>query len=132
MPYEDDTVLGPREYWKGVPIEAYGGSFVLLSLVRKSPAGCPELEVAGAVWHARRSPDVDAYVHSSPAPDASRCPLSHAGCRDERELSIATRLGCGAVAGTMGQTVAYPFDVVRRRLQVGRQTKLRVSALAEG
>eukprot|EP00887_Chlorella_sp_A99_P003371 scaffold7.g3371.t1 len=33
------------------------------------------------------------------------------GCRDERDLSIATRLGCGAVAGTMGQTVAYPFDV---------------------
>lgn len=40
------------------------------------------------------------------------------GCRDERDLSIATRLGCGAVAGTMGQTVAYPFDVCRRRLQV--------------
>lgn len=40
------------------------------------------------------------------------------GCRDERDLSIATRLACGAVAGTTGQTVAYPFDVVRRRLQV--------------
>lgn len=40
------------------------------------------------------------------------------GCRDERDLSIATRLGCGAVAGTTGQTVAYPFDVCRRRLQV--------------
>lgn len=39
-------------------------------------------------------------------------------CRDERDLSIATRLACGAVAGTTGQTVAYPFDVVRRRLQV--------------
>jgi len=39
-------------------------------------------------------------------------------CRDERDLSIATRLACGAVAGTAGQTVAYPFDVVRRRLQV--------------
>ena len=33
-------------------------------------------------------------------------------------MSIAIRLGCGAVAGTTGQTVAYPFDVVRRRLQV--------------
>lgn len=39
-------------------------------------------------------------------------------CRDERDLSIATRLGCGALAGTTGQTVAYPFDVCRRRLQV--------------
>lgn len=27
-------------------------------------------------------------------------------------------MGCGALAGTTGQTVAYPFDVARRRLQV--------------
>jgi solute carrier family 25 phosphate transporter 23/24/25/41 len=40
------------------------------------------------------------------------------GLRDERDLSIAVRLGCGALAGTLGQTLAYPFDVVRRRLQV--------------
>jgi hypothetical protein len=26
-----------------------------------------------------------------------------AGLRDERDLSIAVRLGCGALAGTMGQ-----------------------------
>ncbi|KAG1661016.1 hypothetical protein FOA52_005331 [Chlamydomonas sp. UWO 241] len=38
--------------------------------------------------------------------------------RDERDLSVATRLACGAFAGTFGQTVAYPFDVARRRLQV--------------
>ncbi len=31
---------------------------------------------------------------------------------------MATRLACGAAAGTTGQTVAYPFDVARRRLQV--------------
>ncbi len=31
---------------------------------------------------------------------------------------VAARLGCGALAGTTGQTVAYPFDVARRRLQV--------------
>lgn len=37
---------------------------------------------------------------------------------DERQLSVTTRLACGALAGTTGQTVAYPLDVVRRRLQV--------------
>lgn len=36
----------------------------------------------------------------------------------ERDMSIMTRFACGSVAGTLGQTVAYPFDVVRRRLQV--------------
>lgn len=34
------------------------------------------------------------------------------------ELSLLTRLGCGAAAGMVGQTVAYPLDVVRRRLQM--------------
>eukprot|EP00967_Tisochrysis_lutea_P152448 scaffold298770_cov18-Tisochrysis_lutea.AAC.1 len=41
------------------------------------------------------------------------------GLKDERELSVWSRLACGAAAGTTGQTVAYPFDVARRRLQVG-------------
>eukprot|EP00891_Asterochloris_glomerata_P009607 jgi/Astpho2/9607/Aster-03879 len=44
--------------------------------------------------------------------------LKHYELQDERELSVITRLGCGAVAGTTGQTVAYPLDVVRRRLQM--------------
>ncbi|GBF95829.1 mitochondrial carrier protein [Raphidocelis subcapitata] len=44
--------------------------------------------------------------------------LAHYNLRDERELSVGARLGCGALAGTTGQTVAYPFDVARRRLQV--------------
>jgi len=44
--------------------------------------------------------------------------LNYYGLKDERDLSVITRLGCGAVAGTTGQTVAYPFDVARRRLQV--------------
>ena len=34
------------------------------------------------------------------------------------ELSVVAKLACGAVAGTIGQTVAYPLDVVRRRLQM--------------
>mmetsp|Transcript_30652 Transcript_30652/g.78712 ORF Transcript_30652/g.78712 Transcript_30652/m.78712 type:complete len:322 (-) Transcript_30652:669-1634(-) len=40
------------------------------------------------------------------------------GVSNERDLGIVTKLGCGALAGTTGQTVAYPFDVARRRLQM--------------
>ncbi|XP_042519024.1 mitochondrial adenine nucleotide transporter ADNT1-like [Macadamia integrifolia] len=41
------------------------------------------------------------------------------GLVDGSELSVTTKLACGAAAGTIGQTVAYPLDVIRRRMQMG-------------
>ncbi|KAL0489791.1 mitochondrial substrate carrier family protein B [Acrasis kona] len=50
------------------------------------------------------------------------------------DLGIVMKLGLGAVSGTVAQTITYPFDVVRRRMQMlgyGGQ-KVAYTSMTEG
>ena len=39
--------------------------------------------------------------------------------RNHRKTSTVFNLACGAIAGAAAQTASYPFEVVRRRMQIG-------------
>ena len=52
------------------------------------------------------------------------------GLESAKDLDVASGLMCGGIAGAIGQTVAYPFDVARRKLQVSGWEGAK--ALAEG
>ena len=56
------------------------------------------------------------------------------GLKEENELSKGIRLASGALAGSVGQTIAYPLDVVRRRLQISgwEAGKHAMASLASG
>lgn len=40
------------------------------------------------------------------------------GLQSDKDLSAVQRLGVGAVAGLVAQSITYPIDIVRRRMQV--------------
>lgn len=42
---------------------------------------------------------------------------SGGGGQEERDISVTVKLACGGAAGACAQTVTYPLDVLRRRLQ---------------
>lgn len=43
--------------------------------------------------------------------------------KDKQVLNVPSKLVCGGVAGAIAQTVSYPLDVTRRRMQLSMTTK---------
>ncbi|KAJ5073268.1 substrate carrier family protein a [Anaeramoeba ignava] len=41
---------------------------------------------------------------------------------EKRQLSVIENLLVGSLAGAFGQTISYPFDVIRKRLQIQRKS----------
>ena len=52
---------------------------------------------------------------------------------EEGEISTLRKLSCGALAGSISQTLTYPLDVLRRRMQVSgmKNSKLGYSDKSE-
>lgn len=52
---------------------------------------------------------------------------------EEGEISTLRKLSCGAIAGSISQTLTYPLDVLRRRMQVSgmKDSKLGYSDKSE-
>ncbi|KAI0706974.1 mitochondrial carrier domain-containing protein [Earliella scabrosa] len=73
------------------------------------------VSVAGMIPYAGTSFLVWGFLHSKVLPPKS----SSSAPRQRKPL---LDLGFGAVAGLLAQTVSYPFEVVRRRMQVGGLT----------
>ena len=73
------------------------------------------VSVAGMIPYAGTSFLVWGFLHSKVLPPKS-------SSSTPRQRKPLLDLGFGAVAGLLAQTVSYPFEVVRRRMQVGGLT----------
>lgn len=58
-----------------------------------------------------RSPTIAPYTTITPSQRKS-------SSSDDKELSAWAQLLCGAIAGVVAQTVSYPLEIIRRRVQV--------------
>ena len=113
LTYPLDTVsarmkinLGARQY-KSVPhaLVEIGRKDGLVALYRGSvPTLCGSVPYAGIEFAIYETLKAQTFTPKRPdAPDQPTAPA---------------KMVCGAVAGITGQTFTYPFDVVRRRMQV--------------